>query len=197
MSGHHGAQRSCLGCRKVLDKSSLVRYVLAADGRVLVDFRQKLPGRGAYTCLSRGCQREAVRRNQFQRAFRGRNQAVAEGELAAELTRQLADKVDGLLGMVRKAGLAVGGSNLVLSSLDKKDELALVIVAQDISEGVLEKVRRKADAAAVPLFTWGHKEILGRCMGKEERSVIGVKKASLATALQEGLARYERFVGEI
>ncbi|SDL50330.1 LSU ribosomal protein L7AE [Geoalkalibacter ferrihydriticus] len=197
MPERNGAQRSCLGCRKALDKSSLVRYVLAADGQVTVDFRQKLPGRGAYTCVSRKCLREAVRREQFRRAFRGRNQATVEPVLAAELERQLAEKVDNLLGMVRKAGFALGGGNLVLSALEKEGGLALVIVARDISEGVLEKIRRRTQAFGVPLYTWGEKQSLGRCMGREERSVIGVKQGKLAMALQEGLARYERFVGEI
>jgi uncharacterized protein len=197
MSQIGGPQRTCLGCRVVLDKDSLIRYVMAADGAVLVDYRQKLPGRGAYTCVKRSCVEEAVRRNQFARAFRGRNQRPQVEELTAEISRQLAEKVENLLGMARKSGAVVEGSSLVLSALDKQDELAAVIAAGDMSEGIFEKVQRKCRVAKVPLFVWGNKESLGQRLGREERSVIGLKRGHLAAALQQGLERYEQFVGEI
>ncbi|WP_305046305.1 DUF448 domain-containing protein [Geoalkalibacter sp.] len=192
-----GPQRTCLGCRKALQKNDLVRYVLAPDGEVAVDFRQKLPGRGAYTCVSRACVADAVRRDQFSRAYRGKNRRPDGEVLITELARQLGERVEGLLGMARKAGVVVGGSNLTLSSLDKDGELALVIVAGDISEGILEKVRRKCQAGEVPLYFWGEKASLGRLMGRDERSVIGVKQGKLAESLARGLEQYKQFVGEI
>jgi len=43
----HIPQRTCVGCRQVLEKRSLVRIVRAADG-ILVDPTGKMAGRGAY-----------------------------------------------------------------------------------------------------------------------------------------------------
>ena len=58
MSGKHVPQRTCVGCREVLPKRSLIRIVRTTDG-VRIDPTSKAPGRGAYlhdrrTCWERG-----------------------------------------------------------------------------------------------------------------------------------------------
>jgi uncharacterized protein len=50
----HIAQRTCVGCRTVLSKRSLVRLVRQPDG-VKVDPTGKLAGRGAYLHNRRSC----------------------------------------------------------------------------------------------------------------------------------------------
>lgn len=50
----HVPQRTCVGCRQVLAKRTLVRVVRAADG-VRVDLTGKAAGRGAYLHNLRGC----------------------------------------------------------------------------------------------------------------------------------------------
>lgn len=50
----HVPQRTCVGCRRVLPKRSLIRIVRTADG-VRVDPVGKLAGRGAYLHNIRSC----------------------------------------------------------------------------------------------------------------------------------------------
>lgn len=50
----HIPQRTCVGCRQVLPKRSLVRIVRTPDG-VRVDPTGKAPGRGAYLHDQRSC----------------------------------------------------------------------------------------------------------------------------------------------
>ena len=50
----HIPQRTCVGCRTVLSKRSLIRLVRRSEG-VLVDPTGKLPGRGAYLHDRRSC----------------------------------------------------------------------------------------------------------------------------------------------
>ena len=50
----HIPQRTCVGCRTVLPKRSLVRLVRRPDG-ILVDPTGKLSGRGAYLHNFRSC----------------------------------------------------------------------------------------------------------------------------------------------
>ena len=50
----HVPQRTCVGCRQVLPKRSLVRIVRTQDG-VSVDLSGKKPGRGAYLHDRRSC----------------------------------------------------------------------------------------------------------------------------------------------
>ena len=50
----HVPQRTCVGCREVLPKLSMIRIVRTADG-VQIDSTGKLPGRGAYLHDRREC----------------------------------------------------------------------------------------------------------------------------------------------
>jgi len=108
------ADRTCLGCRKVLQRDDLVRYVVGPQGEIVLDYRGRLPGRGAYTCIDAGCIRQAVARRQFERAFRGRAQAPEADRLIDDLTDALAVKLESLIGMGRKSGVVVSGTSEVL-----------------------------------------------------------------------------------
>ncbi|MFN2128265.1 MAG: YlxR family protein [Anaerolineales bacterium] len=50
----HVPQRTCVGCREVLAKNSLIRIVRTENG-VEIDLTGKLSGRGAYLHKSRSC----------------------------------------------------------------------------------------------------------------------------------------------
>lgn len=50
----HVPQRTCVGCRTVLPKRTLVRVVRTPEG-VMIDPTGKLNGRGAYLHNSRSC----------------------------------------------------------------------------------------------------------------------------------------------
>jgi len=64
-------ERTCLGCRAVLEKGSMVRLV-AVEGRLVADLDGRMGGRGAYVC-SEKCLVEACRRkDSFQRALKTR-----------------------------------------------------------------------------------------------------------------------------
>ena len=54
----HIPQRTCVGCREVLPKRTLIRLVRTEEG-IRIDLSGKLPGRGAYlhdqkSCWNRG-----------------------------------------------------------------------------------------------------------------------------------------------
>jgi predicted RNA-binding protein YlxR (DUF448 family) len=50
----HIPQRTCVGCREVLEKRSLIRIVRTAEG-IKIDPSGKLNGRGAYLHEQRSC----------------------------------------------------------------------------------------------------------------------------------------------
>lgn len=62
--------RTCIGCRRKDAKTSLIRLALDADGRLQIDFRQKMPGRGAYLCRDMACLEKAWKRKAFMRALK-------------------------------------------------------------------------------------------------------------------------------
>ena len=61
--------RQCLGCREMKPKKELLRVVRSPEGEVSLDFKGKLPGRGAYICHSTECLKKAIRSKAFERAF--------------------------------------------------------------------------------------------------------------------------------
>ena len=63
-------RRTCLGCRQVAAKRTMMRLVRAEDGQVRVDRPQRAAGRGAYVCPTAACVRAAFSRSRLGHAFR-------------------------------------------------------------------------------------------------------------------------------
>ena len=61
--------RQCLGCREHKQKNELIRVVRSPEGAVSLDFRGKLPGRGAYVCPDPACLAKARKTKALERAF--------------------------------------------------------------------------------------------------------------------------------
>lgn len=61
--------RQCVGCREMKEKKSLIRVVKSPEGQVSLDFRGKLPGRGAYVCPDSECLKRARKSRALERAF--------------------------------------------------------------------------------------------------------------------------------
>ena len=195
-AGSARPQRTCLGCRQVLDQDRLVRYVRAPDGAVLVDYRDKLPGRGAYTCLKAECIAQAVARRQFDRTFRAPCQPVSPELLRDRLVEELRERLVALLGMARKSSQIVSGGNAVLDALAHPDRLAVVIMADDVSGGVAEKITGRARGREVPFLSFSSKAALGQLLGRGERSVTALVKGRLAEAFLAEWQKYRDISGD-
>ena len=61
--------RQCLGCREMKPKKELIRVVRSPEGEVSLDFKGKLPGRGAYVCPNPACLSKARKAKALERAF--------------------------------------------------------------------------------------------------------------------------------
>ena len=78
-------ERLCIGCQTVHPKKELVRIVRSPEGVFSVDFKGKMPGRGAYVCHKQECFEAAVKRRRFEKAFQGPVSAEILEALRAEL----------------------------------------------------------------------------------------------------------------
>lgn len=197
MGGTQRAQRTCLGCRQTFSQETLVRYVLGPGQVVHVDYRQKLPGRGAYSCFSSDCLEKVCKSGQFGRAFKiNRKLQVDPEELKSLLAAAVQSKIESLIGMVRKSRQFVAGSQQVLAAIDERRRFGLMLLASDISPSVGERLQRKAAALELPVKQLLTKEQLGRLTGRAERSALAVENGPLCNSLQQELFRYEKIVGE-
>ena len=61
--------RQCVGCREMRPKKELIRVVKSPEGAISLDFRGKLPGRGAYLCPDRVWLARARKSKALERAF--------------------------------------------------------------------------------------------------------------------------------
>lgn len=68
-AGKMDAVRTCVACRKRAPREEMLRVVVL-DGRLTVDDRAVLPGRGAWVHPTVRCLDQAVSRGAFSRALR-------------------------------------------------------------------------------------------------------------------------------
>ena len=93
-------------------------------------------------------------------------------------------------------GIAIRGHNLVsgeFQTLDaiKKGSAMLVIIAEDASDNTRKLFTDKCSFYEVPVISYGTKEGLGRAIGKDLRSSLGVCDAGLADAIIKRLREEE------
>ena len=62
-------QRQCVGCREMKDKKALIRVVRSPEGAISLDFKGKMPGRGAYVCPDAQCLKKARKSRALERAL--------------------------------------------------------------------------------------------------------------------------------
>jgi len=66
----HPPQRTCIACRQVKGKKTLIRLVSMENGIAEIDVFGKKPGRGAYLCPKKTCWELALRKNRLDYALR-------------------------------------------------------------------------------------------------------------------------------
>ena len=66
-------------------KKELIRAVRSPEGKISLDFKGKLPGRGAYVCRKKECLEKAKKSRAFERAF----SVSVPDEVYDELMRQM------------------------------------------------------------------------------------------------------------
>jgi len=161
-----------------------------------VDYRRRLPGRGAYTCPDPDCVATAVKRQQFKRALRASFSSDTQ-KLLEELAGQLRQRVADLVGMARKAGQVRSGAQQVRTALRETPPPALVLLAEDIAKGQDEQWQSRLQAAGVRCYHCLYKYELGERLGRCERSVMALMPGGIATALEEELERLQLFQGRL
>jgi ribosomal protein L7Ae-like RNA K-turn-binding protein len=87
-----------------------------------------------------------------------------------------------LLGLGARAGTVVVGTSGVRTAL-QRDELALVVLAEDFSPRTGEKVKRLAAAKDVRCLTGPAAVELGRRLGRGNVQAVGVRDAHLAAGI--------------
>jgi predicted RNA-binding protein YlxR (DUF448 family) len=95
ITSRHRPERTCIGCRATVAADGLIRLALL-DGRVVVDQRRTLPGRGAWLHPDPQCLRQAMRRKAVGSALVNRRDVEQRARIVDP--EQLADQFASAIG---------------------------------------------------------------------------------------------------
>jgi predicted RNA-binding protein YlxR (DUF448 family) len=176
----HQPERTCIGCRGVFQKEEVVRLV-AAPGGIVVDYREKLPGRAVYVCPRRQCIEKALTRDSLSRGLRTPVKPPALDDFIGRLTECIMAKIRSLMAMSAKAGELAAGYSAVQDALEK-NRAALLVFAKDLSDGTHEKLERVRSGTlrVTTLFT---REEMGLILNRELVGVVAILNKGFADAV--------------
>lgn len=171
----------------------MVRIVADPSGKLVPDLKGSLPSRGAYVCPDVACIEKAVG-GRLRRSLKIEGGSVESPEcLRDDIAGAYKRRIVSLLGQARKSGKFTSGTNLVEGELRRGPQPAwFAVLARDVSEDISEKMARDLERKSVTFRVFLSKDELGDAIGKSPRSVVLVKDAGIAKAIEESLDRYLR-----
>jgi len=96
------------------------------------------------------------------------------------------NKIYSMISLANKAGKLVTGEDAVRNSI-RSSKVKLTIVAEDASFNTKKRFQNSAAFYNVSLIIWGFKDELGSCIGKSERSVLGITDENFSRNIKERL----------
>jgi predicted RNA-binding protein YlxR (DUF448 family) len=169
-------ERRCIVTGASDAKERLLRFVVGPDQRIVPDIAEKLPGRGLWLLCRRDIVRQAMGKRLFQRAARAA--VVVDEDLDRRVEDLLRQRVVDLIGLARRAGLAVQGF-VKVRALIESGEAAVLIAARDGAEDGRQKLR----ALVLPEIDSLSAVELGRAFGRETAVHAALRRGALATAV--------------
>ncbi len=91
-----------------------------------------------------------------------------------------------MLGIAAKSGNVVSGEFATEKAV-KTGQAFLVIVSEEASFNTNKMFTNMTDFYEVPMYVFGSKEELGRCIGKEFRASLAITDENLANAVESKL----------
>jgi uncharacterized protein len=179
-----GPIRRCIVSGERRNKEQMLRFVVGPGGDMVPDVAASLPGRGLWLTAERDIVALAVRKRLFSRA--ARRSVEVRPDLADTVAELLAARCRDLIGLARRAGLAVAGFEKVRGAL-KSGPAGIVLAGVD---GMADGRRRIAalapGAAVVSVLTCAE---LGSAFGRDRVVHAMVRPGALAERLRIDAAR--------
>jgi len=185
MTSDHRPVRTCIGCRQAFPKDEVVRIVASPTG-IVIDYREKLPGRAAYVCPRVECISRALGKDMLSRALHTKVAAPTVDDFIERLKTAIVDRIRSLLGMAAKSGSVAAGYSAVRDGLEK-GTIKLLLYTGDISDGTRDKIGPLT--ANIPAMTLFLKAELGALLGRELTGVAGITDSGFARAIEKESAR--------
>lgn len=187
------AQRTCVACRSVVDRSSLVRLVEGPDGAIAVDAKSSQGGRGAWVHPTKSCIETAAKRHAAERSLKVEPRAVDAKAIVAQARESFARRARGLLSSAfRSRQIAVGMDAVVQCVNDAR--ASMVLLAEDAGDNT----RSRAESLAtdtISLRAFGSREALGALFNRGEVAIAAVEEPRVSAELVLTIDRYAGLEG--
>ena len=92
------------------------------------------------------------------------------------------NKVNGLIGLAMRAGKVVFGTESTLQEIEKR-KVKLIIVANDSAERTKMKFKNVCNERNIPILEYLTIEELSKCIGKDNKAVIGIKESNFSNEI--------------
>lgn len=189
-------QRRCALTRAHRPRRDLIRFVLAPDGTIVPDLKEKLPGRGVWLTAAHEAIVDAVKRKVFGRSLKA--EAKVPDGLAASVETLLSEAALGAFAMANKAGEVVFGHSKIEAALVKTGSAAIALIhASDASPDGCRKLDGKARAGtegrglpAICVFT---SDELGLASGRANVIHAALIQGGAARKFLAEASRVERY----
>lgn len=176
-----GPERTCIACRSTERRDALVRLVLDPDGRVIVDLRAKLPGRGAWVHASRDCLRSLD--TDPQRASRALTKGAkgaarspsGGGDLERQLEEGLVRSIMDALSLAAAAGVLVSGHDALENAI-AAGRIEELVVAADASARTVRDLSPEQPPFEITRLPVDRSS-LGAKLGLEARAAVGLLRS--------------------
>lgn len=169
----------------------MVRIVAGPPG-IVIDYREKLPGRAAYVCPTVECITKSLSKENLSRSLHCKVRSPEAVVFIAQLAALITEKIKALIVMSAKAGKLVAGYSAVHDAVEK-GRVSMLLYTLDLSEGTKEKVATPT-AASVRCTTLFTREELGTLLNRELVGVIGIADKGLANALWKETERLKGLI---
>ena len=171
-------------------KSELIRFVVGPDDRIHPDVAERLPGRGLWTLARQDIVARAVKKRLFARATR--TAVGVDDDLDRRVEGLLARRAIDLIGLARRAGLAVCGFAKVEAALNGGTAAVLIAASDGSADG---RGKLRARARELPLVEALTAAELGAAFGRESAVHAVLKPGPLAEAFLAVAGRLSGFRG--
>lgn len=179
--------RTCLVTGEELPKEQLLRFVASPEGRVVVDVKGNLPGRGMWLKPERRLVEEACRRNLFSRSAKAKLRVDAD--LSEKVAEALRTRALGYLNRARLAREMVSGHEKVLSIL-QSGEAGVLIHAENASVDGCKKLDKCTEN--IEIISFGTRDELAAALNLPNPVHLALQRGGLAEAF---LAAYRAWAG--
>ncbi len=179
--------RTCVVSRRRGEQSEFLRLVLSSAGEVCVDYRARLPGRGAWVSPEREAVEHLEKRPKvLSRAFK--QQVNCQGLLDKVRAANLLAIKD-CLSLATRSGVLAGGAQQVHDVLVTGEAVA-VVVASDASRRAVTEIRKHAGTLPIHSLPLNRAQ-LGALVGKGTRAALVIRPGKVGRRLLWELDRLE------